>query len=243
MDTNIVPSINVKIIFHYFGIFYSLPLIFLKRTILDWERSLIVIFNRSNCSNKVTFIILICHESGKYLKMCYYSVVNRWQSWSKQYKMRRGDKDRRRRGLKIITTVVAEEEGWQKASSGDQCGCWRKSYAAGKQTGPIRHFSTTYPTFDNMEKQLHLNLLASRPPSAGGFQCGSKMKMGWELASWQLTGVARLSAYKNPPAASAYFFLSLHSVFIITEMFGDAALPHMFWMTTDQIQNLNVILG
>uniref|UniRef100_A0A8D3DBU6 Protein phosphatase methylesterase 1 n=1 Tax=Scophthalmus maximus TaxID=52904 RepID=A0A8D3DBU6_SCOMX len=32
--------------------------------------------------------------------------------------------------------------------------------------------------FDNMEKQLHLNLLASRPPMAGGFQSGSKMKMG-----------------------------------------------------------------
>uniref|UniRef100_A0A672JPA1 Protein phosphatase methylesterase 1 n=1 Tax=Salarias fasciatus TaxID=181472 RepID=A0A672JPA1_SALFA len=31
---------------------------------------------------------------------------------------------------------------------------------------------------DNMEKQLHLNLLASRPPMAGGFQSGSKMKMG-----------------------------------------------------------------
>uniref|UniRef100_A0A8C4IKH9 Protein phosphatase methylesterase 1 n=1 Tax=Dicentrarchus labrax TaxID=13489 RepID=A0A8C4IKH9_DICLA len=30
----------------------------------------------------------------------------------------------------------------------------------------------------NMEKQLHLNLLASRPPMAGGFQSGSKMKMG-----------------------------------------------------------------
>uniref|UniRef100_A0A3B3BDS6 Protein phosphatase methylesterase 1 n=1 Tax=Oryzias melastigma TaxID=30732 RepID=A0A3B3BDS6_ORYME len=29
-----------------------------------------------------------------------------------------------------------------------------------------------------MEKQLHLNLLASRPPMAGGFQSGSKMKMG-----------------------------------------------------------------
>ncbi|CAG5878613.1 unnamed protein product [Menidia menidia] len=29
-----------------------------------------------------------------------------------------------------------------------------------------------------MEKQLHLNLLASRPPVAGGFQSGSKMKMG-----------------------------------------------------------------
>uniref|UniRef100_A0A7N9AVJ2 Protein phosphatase methylesterase 1 n=1 Tax=Mastacembelus armatus TaxID=205130 RepID=A0A7N9AVJ2_9TELE len=32
--------------------------------------------------------------------------------------------------------------------------------------------------FDNMEKQLHLNLLASRPPMAGGFQSSSKMKMG-----------------------------------------------------------------
>uniref|UniRef100_A0A3Q2ZVX7 Protein phosphatase methylesterase 1 n=1 Tax=Kryptolebias marmoratus TaxID=37003 RepID=A0A3Q2ZVX7_KRYMA len=31
---------------------------------------------------------------------------------------------------------------------------------------------------DGMEKQLHLNLLASRPPMAGGFQSGSKMKMG-----------------------------------------------------------------
>uniref|UniRef100_A0A3P9QBC7 Protein phosphatase methylesterase 1 n=1 Tax=Poecilia reticulata TaxID=8081 RepID=A0A3P9QBC7_POERE len=31
---------------------------------------------------------------------------------------------------------------------------------------------------DSMEKQLHLNLLASRPPMAGGFQSGSKMKMG-----------------------------------------------------------------
>uniref|UniRef100_H3D2M2 Protein phosphatase methylesterase 1 n=1 Tax=Tetraodon nigroviridis TaxID=99883 RepID=H3D2M2_TETNG len=31
---------------------------------------------------------------------------------------------------------------------------------------------------DDMEKQLHLNLLASKPPTAGGFQCGSKMKMG-----------------------------------------------------------------
>ncbi|XP_022618323.1 protein phosphatase methylesterase 1 [Seriola dumerili] len=29
-----------------------------------------------------------------------------------------------------------------------------------------------------MEKQLHLNLLASRPPMAGGFQSSSKMKMG-----------------------------------------------------------------
>ncbi|KAM6907244.1 protein phosphatase methylesterase 1 isoform 2-T2 [Xenentodon cancila] len=29
-----------------------------------------------------------------------------------------------------------------------------------------------------MEKQLHLNLLASRPPLAGGLQSGSKMKMG-----------------------------------------------------------------
>uniref|UniRef100_A0A671X4M4 Protein phosphatase methylesterase 1 n=1 Tax=Sparus aurata TaxID=8175 RepID=A0A671X4M4_SPAAU len=29
-----------------------------------------------------------------------------------------------------------------------------------------------------MEKQLHLNLLSSRPPMAGGFQSGSKMKMG-----------------------------------------------------------------
>uniref|UniRef100_A0A3Q0RZ47 Protein phosphatase methylesterase 1 n=1 Tax=Amphilophus citrinellus TaxID=61819 RepID=A0A3Q0RZ47_AMPCI len=32
--------------------------------------------------------------------------------------------------------------------------------------------------FDSMEKQLHLNLLASRPPMAGGFQSSSKMKMG-----------------------------------------------------------------
>uniref|UniRef100_A0A3Q3X9I0 Protein phosphatase methylesterase 1 n=1 Tax=Mola mola TaxID=94237 RepID=A0A3Q3X9I0_MOLML len=31
--------------------------------------------------------------------------------------------------------------------------------------------------FENMERQLHLNLLASRPPMAGGFQSGSKMKM------------------------------------------------------------------
>uniref|UniRef100_A0A3Q1HC55 Protein phosphatase methylesterase 1 n=1 Tax=Acanthochromis polyacanthus TaxID=80966 RepID=A0A3Q1HC55_9TELE len=31
---------------------------------------------------------------------------------------------------------------------------------------------------DAMEKQLHLNLLASRPPMAGGFQSSSKMKMG-----------------------------------------------------------------
>uniref|UniRef100_A0A8C6MIK4 Protein phosphatase methylesterase 1 n=1 Tax=Nothobranchius furzeri TaxID=105023 RepID=A0A8C6MIK4_NOTFU len=31
---------------------------------------------------------------------------------------------------------------------------------------------------DNMEKQLHLNLLASRPPMAGGMQSSSKMKMG-----------------------------------------------------------------
>uniref|UniRef100_A0A3Q3DTZ7 Protein phosphatase methylesterase 1 n=1 Tax=Hippocampus comes TaxID=109280 RepID=A0A3Q3DTZ7_HIPCM len=32
--------------------------------------------------------------------------------------------------------------------------------------------------FPNMEKQLHLNLLASRPPMPGGFQSSSKMKMG-----------------------------------------------------------------
>uniref|UniRef100_A0A8C5F4C5 Protein phosphatase methylesterase 1 n=1 Tax=Gadus morhua TaxID=8049 RepID=A0A8C5F4C5_GADMO len=29
-----------------------------------------------------------------------------------------------------------------------------------------------------MEKQLHLNLLSSRPPAAGGLQAGSKMRMG-----------------------------------------------------------------
>ncbi|CDQ58804.1 unnamed protein product [Oncorhynchus mykiss] len=29
-----------------------------------------------------------------------------------------------------------------------------------------------------MEKQLHLNLLASRPPVPGGLQSGSKMRMG-----------------------------------------------------------------
>uniref|UniRef100_A0A8B9JV96 Protein phosphatase methylesterase 1 n=1 Tax=Astyanax mexicanus TaxID=7994 RepID=A0A8B9JV96_ASTMX len=31
---------------------------------------------------------------------------------------------------------------------------------------------------DRMEKQLHLNLLASRPPMAGGLQSGAKMRMG-----------------------------------------------------------------
>lgn len=30
-----------------------------------------------------------------------------------------------------------------------------------------------------MEKQLHLNLLAARPPMASGLQSGSKMRMGW----------------------------------------------------------------
>ncbi|KAM7374148.1 hypothetical protein PAMP_006823 [Pampus punctatissimus] len=65
-----------------------------------------------------------------------------------------------------------------------------------------------------MEKQLHLNLLASRPPMAGGFQSSSKMKMGpsytagltagWWLWTFELmvNGIGDTKV-KNPEDLSA----------------------------------------
>lgn len=140
-------------------------------------------------------------------------MVARWQYSFKPERNGYRKHHRRRRWLQIITT---EEDWWKsrrKLAAGIcHCGSWLKSYAAGKKAGHIRHFLIdTFPTFDNMEKQLHLNLLASRPPMAGGLQYGSKMKMGWELAS--TVHCPRLFVFVS---VSLFLFSFLPFVFIIT---------------------------
>lgn len=54
-----------------------------------------------------------------------------------------------------------------------------ETYAAKERPSLTTQFLTkTELALDNMEKQLHLNRLPSRPPMPGAFQSGSKMKMG-----------------------------------------------------------------